>query len=107
MISLYLGDSKLFNLTVEDKSQAPVGGVYPPFDLTGYSVRLTVLKGAKDVQVASVAGTVTNPTAGLASVMLDRTTSASIPPGSYSARFEVLKDPDTENTVYVDTLKVT
>jgi hypothetical protein len=109
MIPLYQGDSAVFNLTLQDKNQAPISpGVWPPLDLTGCTFQLSIVKGSKDALIATVAGTITgSPTAGLASVTLDRTTSSGIAPGSYSARFEVLKGSTVQNTVYTDTLKVT
>lgn len=109
MIPLYQGDSKFFSVAVQDKSQPQnPDGSYPPFDLTGCSIKLKLVKGAKDTEVASVDGSIVgNPLAGNAGVLLDRTTSSAVPPGSYSLRVEVLKSTDVQNTVYVDTLKVT
>lgn len=109
MIPLYLGDSAVFNFSLEDKNQAPLSpGVWPPLDMTGRTFQLSIVKGSKDTSVATVAGsTVGTPTDGNTTVTLDRVTSAGLGVGSFSARFEVLKDGNLQNTVYVDTLKVT
>jgi hypothetical protein len=108
MISLFQGDSKVFNLTVQDKSQPQnPDGSYPPFDLTGCTVQLSVLKGSNGTLQKTVAGMITgSPTAGLASVTLDRDTSDALATGAYSARFEVLKGSTLQYTVYSDRLKV-
>lgn len=106
MISLFQGDSKVFNLTVQDKSLPAVGGVYPPFDLTGCTVQLAILKGSSGDLQKLVVGTVTNAAGGLASVTLDRDTSDALATGAYSARFEVLKGSTLQYTVYTDRLKV-
>jgi hypothetical protein len=109
MIPLYQGDSAVFNFTLQDKNQPPISpGVWPPLDLTGCIFQLSVVKGSKDTLVVAVTGTITgDPLQGLAAVTLDRAASANIGVGSYSARFEVLKGSTVQNTVYVDTLKVT
>jgi hypothetical protein len=106
MISLFQGDSKVFNLTVQDKSQAPTAGVYPPFDLTGCTVQLAILKGTSGDLQKTVAGTITNASGGLASVTLDRDTSDALSTGAYTARFEVLKGTTLQYTVYSDRLRV-
>lgn len=104
MIRLPIGDSAVFNLTVQDKSQTLPGGGYPPLDISGGTVLLRVYQAGS--VILSVNGSVTDGPNGKATIILDRTNSALLAIGQYSPRFIVQLSTQAQYTVHIDTLQV-